>query len=100
MKVKIFVDWQNETILTEKEYKERLIEALVDKENYRYYERDCLEEHIKDWLHKHHLFETLKSVFHLHENEKKEILNMCREGYEDMVEHNFAHDWEELEIEI
>ena len=100
MKVKIFMDWRNETILTETEYKGRLIEALVDKEDYRYYETDYLEEHIKEWLDKHHCTHTLKDVFQMSEKERNEILNMCRNGYEEMVEQNFAADWEEIEIEV
>ena len=100
MKVTIFVDWRNETILTEKEYKERLIELLVDKEDYRYYEQDYLEDHIKQWLDKHHCTHTLRDVFQMSEKERKEVLSMCREGYEETVEQNFSEDWEEIEIEV
>ena len=100
MKIKVYVDWTNSRILTEKEYKDRLSVAMADKEEYRYYEQDCLEECIKEWLNKHNLFETFQAVFHLHENSKKEILKMCRESYEDQVKQDFSEDWEEVEIEI
>ena len=100
MKVKIFVNWRDETIITEKEYKDRLAEALADKEDYRYYEQDYLAEHIKDWLDEHHCSHTLDHVFHMSERERKEVLDMCRKGYEETVEQNLSEDWEEIEIEI
>ena len=100
MTVKIFVDWRNETVLTETEYKGRLIDILADKEEYRYYETDYLEEHIEIWLDKHHCTHTLKDVFNMSERERKEVLDMCREGFEELVEQNFAEDWEEIEIEV
>ena len=100
MKVNIFVDWHEEEILTEKEYKERLDKVLADKEQYRDYECDYLEEHIEEWLDEHHCSRTFKNVFHFSEEERKEILDVCRKGYEETVKQNFSEDWDEIEIEI
>ena len=100
MKVKVYVDWRNEEIITEKDYKDRLAEAKADKQDYGYYETDCLGEHIEDWLDNHHCTHTLRDVFQMSERERKEVLDMCRKGYEEMVEQNFADDWDECEFEI
>ena len=100
MKVKIYVDWRSEEIITEKEYKDRVAEAKADKQDYGYYETDCLSEHIIDWLDKHHCSQSLVNVFNMSERERKEVLDMCHKGYEEMVEQNFESDWDEVEIEV
>ena len=65
MKVKVYVDWQNEEIITEKDYKDRLAEAKADKQDYGYYETDYLSEHIEDWLDEHHCSHSLADVFNM-----------------------------------
>ena len=100
MKVKIYVDWSAEEIITEKEYKDRVAEAKADKQDYGYYETDYLSEHIENWLDKHHCTHTLADVFNISEEERKEVLYMCRKGYEETIEQNFEEDWDEVEFEV
>ena len=100
MKVKIYVDWSKEEIITEKDYKDRLAEAKADKQDYGYYETDYLSEHIENWLDEHHCSHSLADVFNMSERERKEVLDMCRKGYEEQIEQNFGDDWDECEFEV
>lgn len=100
MKVKVYVDWRNEEIITEKEYKDRVAVAKANKQGYGYYKSDYLSEHIEIWLDEHHCTHTLDSVFNMSEEERKEVLDMCRKGYEECIDSDFESDWDEVEFEI
>ena len=100
MKIKLYVDWAGSRILDEKRYKAQLAQTIADEAEYRYYEDDYLEEHIEQWLDEHHCSHIFKSVFRMSEDEKKEVLDMCRKGYEEAIEQNFAEEWEEITVEI
>lgn len=100
MKVKIFVDWREEKIITEAQAKEQLAEIKADKDNFQDYKIDFLQDAIEEWLDKHHCTKTFADVFNLAESEKKEILNTLRKWYEDSIESDFHSDWEEIEIEV
>ena len=85
MEVKIYVDWNNEEILTQKDYEERI--KLVEKEIKQYCFLENLECYLKDEDF------SLLDIYNLKEEEKKEIekrvLEICKEQAEQDMEDDF-----------
>ena len=100
MKVTIYVNWDEEEIITEKEYKERLKEAKKDKENFEDYKSSYLNEYIEEFIDRSSYPRNFETVFNLTEAERKKILDEVKEGYENQVEEDFSDEWEEVEIDI
>ena len=100
MKVTIYVNWEEEEILTEKEYKEKLKEAKKDKENFEDYKSSYLNEYIEAFIDRTPYAKNFETVFNFTEAERQKILDEIKEGYEIQVEEDFSDEWEEVEIDI
>ena len=100
MKVVIYVNWREEEIITEKEYKEKIKEIKKDKENFNDYKSSYLEEYIEDFINRSSYVKAFETVFYFTEAERQQILDDIREGYENQVEEDFSDEWEEVEIDI
>lgn len=103
MKVKIFVDWSEREIMTEKQGEAELASQLNDKNNYEDYRGDYLDDIIKDWLDDKktvHCSEYYKKIFELSAEERAEIENKCRKDYEERIKEDFSNDWEEITLNI
>lgn len=100
MKVNIYVNWREEEIITEKEYKEKLKEMKKDKESFNDYKTDYLNEYIEDFIDKSSYPKNFETVFNFTETERQKILDEIKEGYEIQVEEDFSEEWEEIEIDI
>lgn len=100
MKITLYIDWRGEKILTEKDYKTELEKAKVNKDDFEDYKIDCLEDYIEEYLDEKGYCNTLKAVFDLFDNERKEILDNVRKGYLAQVEQDLAEDYEKITIDI
>ena len=100
MKVIVYVNWSEQEVITEKEYKEKIKEVKKDKENFNDYKSSYLEDYIEDFIKSSHYPKTFETVFNLTEAERKKILDEVREGYETQVEEDLSEEWEEVEIDI
>lgn len=100
MKVIIYVNWREEEIITEKEYKEKIKEIKKDKENFDDYKSCYLNDYIEDFIDRSPYPLSFETVFNLTETERQKILNDIREGYENQVEEELSEEWEEVEIDI
>ena len=100
MKVFVYVNWREEEIITEKEYKAKIKEVKEDKENFDDYRVSCLNDYIEEFIdHSSHPL-TYETVFNFTEAERQKILDNIKEGYEGQVEEEFFEEWEEVEIDI
>jgi hypothetical protein len=89
MKIKMYVDWQNEDILTESEYEAKIkTDALEMSE-----EDDAFEEFAEERYY-------YKELFELNEDErervKEEFLEWCRSR----TRANYDHDYTEIKKEF
>jgi hypothetical protein len=100
MKVIVYVNWREEEIITEKEYKEKMTEVKKDKEIFDDYKSSYLNDYIEEFIDKSPHPLNFETVFNLTEAERQKILDEVREGYENQVEEEFSDEWEEVEIDI
>lgn len=100
MKVIIYINWREEEILTEKEYKEKIKEIKNDKEYFNDYKSACLNDYIEDFIDKSRYAKTFETVFNFTETERQKILDEIKEGYKNQVEEELSEEWEEVEIDI
>ena len=100
MKVKIFIDWENQEVMTETCAKKYLEEIKADKDNFNDYVGDWLEDEIEDFLRNKNMPRTFSTVFQLSEKYRDEILANLRKSYERTMENDFETDWTEMEIEV
>lgn len=100
MKIIVYVNWKDEEIITEKEYKEKIKEVKKDKVNFDNYKSTYLNDYIEDFIGKSSYAINFETVFNLTETERQKILDEIKEGYEIQVEEEFSEDWEEIEMDI
>ena len=100
MKVNIYVNWREEELITEKEYKEKIKEVKEDKGNFDDYKNDYLNDYIEEFIDKSPYAKNFETVFNFTEAERQKILDEIKTGYEVQVEEDFSDDWEEVEIDI
>lgn len=101
MKIKLYVSWKDEEILTEKEYNERVNNCLIDKDEFNSYKADYLNEEIEEYIRNHPSYlSDYETVFNFTEEDKNKILDNLRKRYEEDVKLNFKEDYDEVEIEI
>ena len=100
MKVVIYVNWRENEIITEKEYKEKIKEIKNDKENFDDYKNGYLSDYIEDFIDKSSYAKNFETVFNFTEAERQKILDEVKEGYEVQVEETLSDEWEEVEIDI
>ena len=98
MKVKVYVNWQDEKILNAKEYEEEIAECAKDREEDDDYE---LSDFLNDYLDgKYCCRHKLAYLFNLNGEERKKILELWKEDCLETARNNFAEDYEEVEIEL
>ena len=100
MKVDVYVNWREEEIITEKEYKEKIKEVKKDKENFDDYKSSFLNDYIEEFIDKSPYVKNFETVFNFTEADRQKILEDIREGYENQVEEELSEEWEEVEIDI
>ena len=100
MKIIVYVNWRDEEIITEKEYKEKLKEIKNDKENFDDYKSSYLNDYIEDFIDKSPYAKNFETVFNFTKAERQRILDEVKEGYENQVEKDMNDNWEEVEIDI
>lgn len=100
MKVVVYVNWREEEIITEKEYKEKIKEVKKDEENFDDYKSSYLNDYIEDFIDASPYIKNFETVFNFTEADRQKILEDIREGYENQVEEEFSDEWEEVEIDI
>lgn len=100
MKVVIYVNWRENEIITEKEYKEKIKEFKNNKENFDDYKSGYLSDYIEDFIDRSSYIKNFETVFNFTEAERQKILDEVKEGYEAQVEEELSEEWEEVEIDI
>ena len=103
MKVKIFVDWSRQEIMSQAEGEALLASQMRDQENYADYRCDCLDDIIEEWLGSKievHHSEYYRKLVDLTAEEREELEAKCREEYQAQVESDFFEDWDEVWVEV
>lgn len=100
MKVIVYVNWKDEEIITEKDYKEKIKEIKKDKENFDDYKSSYLNDYIEEFIDSSPYVKNFETVFNFTETERQKILDEIKEGYEIQVEEDLSDEWEEVEIDI
>lgn len=89
MKVKIYVKWRHEEIINEKEFKEKVAQAVNN------FKTD--ETYFIEWLNDNY---NAFNVWEMSAEERAKILEEYAEVCQDWAEEEVADDWEEIEIEV
>ena len=97
MKIKLFVNWENERILKEKEFEKEIAECAKDRENDDYEFEDFLDNYCDRNLHNSN---RLAHLFNLSKEEREEILELWKKDCLETVRNNSDDDYEEIEIEL
>ena len=100
MKVIVYAHWEEEEIITEKEYKEKIEEIKTDKENFNDYKSSYLNDYIEEFIDNSPYPLSFETVFNLTEAERQKILDEIKKGYETQAEEDLSEEWEEVEIDI
>ncbi len=103
MKIKMFVNWDSEEIMTKAEADATLASKLGDKADYEDYRGTYFNDIIEEWLDEIlqvHSSEYYTKIFDLTAEQRAELEAKCRESFEEQVKADFFNDWEEIEIEV
>ena len=96
MKVKVYVNWQDEKILNTKEYEEEVAECVKDREDDDYGFSEFLNDYLEDRVHG----SEFAYLFNLSKEEREKILELWKEDCLEAVRNNPDDDYEEVEIEL
>ena len=96
MKVKVYVNWDEEKILNAKEYEEEIVESAKDREDDDY----ALNEFLNDYLEDRVRGPEFAYLFNLSKEEREKILELWKEDCLETVRNNSDDDYEEVEIEL
>ena len=100
MKVIVYANWEEEEIITEKEYKKRLEGRKTSKRDFEEYVSNYLSDDIECYLRDKRETVNYARVFNLTDKERAEIIDGMRESFKNQVEEDFSEEWEEVEIDI
>lgn len=101
MKIKLYVNWKDEEILTEKEYRKTENKHLIDADDFNDYKNDYLNDEIEDYMRTHpSYYSNYDTVFNFTEEDRNKILDNLRKHYEEDVKRNLKEDYEEVEFEV
>ena len=92
MEVKIYVDWRNEEILTQKDYEERT--KVIEEE----IKQDCFFENLEYYLKDKDF--TLLSVYNLKKEQKEEIEKKVLETCKNQAEQDMEEDFDMITLNI
>lgn len=96
MKVKVYVNWDEEKILNAKEYEEEIVESAKDREDDDYELNEFLNDYLEDRVRR----SKFAYLFSLSKEEREKILELWKEDCLETVRNNFDDDYEEVEIEL
>lgn len=93
MKVKVYVNWEDQRVLSEKQFNEMISETIKDKFN-----DDYELNHYLEWENPH----TYSEIFFLTATEKEELYKKFKNYCEEQVEEDTLNngEWSEKIIEI
>ena len=89
MKVKIYVNWERAEIINEKEFKEKIAEAINTYKTDTFY--------FNDWLTDNY---ASSEIWEMSEKERAKLLEEYAEVCQEWAEEEIDGDWEEKEIEV
>jgi hypothetical protein len=92
MKVKLYVCWRREEIITE----EKLNKIIAERQLERREDRDCMAEDIDEYLDRYDRYD----IFMLTEEEKKEIIRRVQEDSDEWVRNDVLEEYDEVYIEV
>lgn len=92
MKVKIYVDWRKEEILTQKDYEEKT--KLIEEE----IKQDCFLENLENYLRNEEF--SLSDVYNFKKEEKEEIEKRILEICKNQAEQDMEEDFEMITLDI
>ena len=96
MKVKVYVNWDEEKILNAKEYEEEIVESAKDREDDDYELNEFLNDYLEDTVRR----SKFAYLFSLSEEEREKIHELWKEDCLETVKNNSDDDYEEVEIEL
>ena len=92
MKVKLYVCWRQEEILTE----EKMEKIIAERQLERREDEDCMAEDIEEYLDRYNRYE----IFSLTEEEKKEIVKQVQRGSDEWVRNDVLDEYDTIYVEV
>ena len=92
MKVKLYVCWRREEILTEEKVEKVIAERQLDRRE----DKDCMAEDIDEYLERYNRYD----IFSLTEEEKKKIVEQVEKDSDEWVRDDVLEEYDEIYIEV
>ena len=92
MKVKLYVNWRQEEIITEAKLEKIIAERQLERRE----DEDCMAEDIDEYLDRYNHYE----IFTLTEEEKKEIVKQVQKDSDEWVRNDVLKEYDEIYIEV
>lgn len=92
MKVKLYVCWRREEILTEK----KLEKIIAERQSDRREDKDCMAEEIDDFLERYNRYD----IFSFTEEEKKKIIEQVQKDSDKWVRDDVLDEYDEIYVDV
>ena len=92
MKVKLYVCWREQEIITEEKLEKIIAERQLDRRQ----DRDCMAEDIDEFLDRYNRCE----IFLFSEKEKEEIIEQVEKNSDEWVRKDVLEEYDEIYIEV
>jgi hypothetical protein len=100
MKIKLYVDWQEEKILKEKECEEKILEDAKDREEDNYAFAEFLDNYLNQTYNYRGSTIAYVCLFNLSKEEREKIIELWKEDCLETARRDFNDYYEEIEVEI
>lgn len=92
MKVKLYVCWRREEIITEKKLEKIIAERQLDRRE----DKDCMAEEIDEFLERYNRYD----IFSFTEEEKKKIIEQVQKDSDKWVRDDVLEEYDEIYIDV
>ena len=92
MKVKLYVCWRREEIITEEKLKKIIAERELDRRK----DKDCMAEEIDEFLEQYNRYD----IFSFTEEEKKKIIEQVQKDSDDWVRDDVLDEYDEIYVDV
>ena len=101
MKIKVYVSWREEEVLTEKQREEKVKEWKASETNFEDFKAEWLNDKLETYVEEHYRYkEPYVAIFDLSDEERKAIIEELYKNYEEAVIDDFDREYEEFESEV
>ena len=92
MKVKLYVCWRRQEIITEEELEKIIAERQLERRE----DKECMAEEIDEFLEQYNRYD----IFSFTEEEKKKIIEQVQKNSDDWVRDDVLDEYNEIYVDV